>query len=203
MSVKNAKRYPNIKLGFGAHFEGKPHLRAFFHPWFWRDLRYEIKWAWQRAFRGYDDVSVWGMDDYIRKFLIRGLQDLADNHHGVPQLEEWVDKPLEEQDELWTQRLVEISEHFYESCLWEDSDFEKNEFEEEWHNSHDFEFEDLNDGSGCSRMINVPKNGYTKEQVEVLREKWSERDQSIQKYKREQLELGMKKLTKIFDSLWD
>ena len=203
MSVKNAKRYPNIKLGFGAHFAGKPRLRAFFHLWFWRDLWSEIKWAWQRAFRGYDDVSVWGMDDHLRKFLICGLQDLADNHHGVPQLEEWVDKTLEEQDELWTRRLVEISEHFYESCIWEDSDFEKNEFEEEWHNSHDFEFEDLNDGSGCSRMINIPKNGYTKEQVDALREKWLERNQAIQKYKQEQLELGMKKLTEIFGSLWD
>ena len=52
-------------------------------------------------------------------------------------------------------------------------------------------------------MIDIPKNGYTKEQIDILREKWFNREQEIQKYKHEQLNFGMQKLTKIFDSLWD
>lgn len=195
--------YPNIKLGLGAQFPGKPRFRSIFHPFFWRDIRFEIKAAWQRAIRGYDDSAVWGLDEYLKKFLTRALLDLADNHHGVPQLEEWADIPLEEKDKLWTQKLVDLAAHFYESCDWEESEVEKNEFSDEWHESRDIAFEPSPDKKGHYEMVTKPKNGYTQEQIDELEEKYFNREREIEKYKRGQLEKGMAELTAVFDHLWD
>ena len=194
-------RYPNMKFGLGSHFLGKPRFRAIFHPFFWRDVRLEIKWAWQRAIRGYDDSAVWSLNEHLKKYIVKTLLDLADNHHGVPQLEEWVSKTIKEQSELWAGRLAEIAAHFYESCEWEDSEVEKNEFEEEWHNAHEYVFEP--ESNGYSRMVTEPKNGYSHEQVDELGEKWREREREIAKYKKNQLALGLKKLTEIFNHLGD
>lgn len=41
----------------------------------------ELKWAWQRAWRGYDDREVWCIDGSIRDRLIVLLQDYKNSYH--------------------------------------------------------------------------------------------------------------------------
>ena len=194
-------RYPNIKFGFGSHFPAKPRFRATFHPFFWRDVRLELRCAWQRVIHGYDDSATWDLDEHLKKYIVKCLLHLADNHHGVPQLEEWVGKPVEEQSELWAERLSEIAAHFYESCKWEDSEIEKNEFEEEWFNSHEYGFEPV--GNGRSRMVTTPINGYTQEQVDDFKVKFRKSEREIEEYKKAQFALGVDKLMPIFEHLGD
>ena len=74
-----------------------------FHPDFWKsaeklfsnnpffliprkinDWKYEIKWAWQRIFRGYDDTTVWNLHSQISIYLPKILRDLKKIHHGCP-----------------------------------------------------------------------------------------------------------------------
>jgi len=34
-----------------------------------RNIKREIKWAWQRVFRGYDDRIFWEFDSYFHQFI--------------------------------------------------------------------------------------------------------------------------------------
>lgn len=78
-------------------------LKIEFHPEFWKsvnklfsnnlyyliprklnDWRYEIKWAWQRVFRGYDDRITWDLHYYISEYLPKIIRIMKDNVHGHP-----------------------------------------------------------------------------------------------------------------------
>lgn len=52
----------------------------------------EIKWAYQRVVRGWDDSEVWSLDWSISEKMVPMLKELKENHCGTPaQLteEEW------------------------------------------------------------------------------------------------------------------
>ena len=44
----------------------------------------EIKWAWQRVFRGWDDRVVWSIDIYLNKNMPLWLDKLKKTKQGVP-----------------------------------------------------------------------------------------------------------------------
>ena len=44
----------------------------------------EVKWAWQRAFRGYDDRLFWDMSEYLNPIIVDGLKHLRKNAFGYP-----------------------------------------------------------------------------------------------------------------------
>jgi len=71
------KCYPNIKIGLGARFREKPRLSSIFKLGFWSDLWYEFKFSWQRAFRGYDDYSVFDMKMHLPQYMIKLLLHLS------------------------------------------------------------------------------------------------------------------------------
>lgn len=44
----------------------------------------EVRWAWQRVFRGWDDRASWNIDAYLAKHLGEQLTAQADFAHGWP-----------------------------------------------------------------------------------------------------------------------
>ena len=44
----------------------------------------EIKWAWQRVFRGWDDRVVWSIDYYLAENIPMWLKQLKETNSGVP-----------------------------------------------------------------------------------------------------------------------
>lgn len=44
----------------------------------------EVRWHWQRAFRGYADSDVWGFDDYLAEVIEHGVEALRKEAHGWP-----------------------------------------------------------------------------------------------------------------------
>lgn len=48
------------------------------------DLFYEIKWGWQRAFRGWDDTAVWSLDQWLDDRLPNIITVLKENKSGIP-----------------------------------------------------------------------------------------------------------------------
>jgi hypothetical protein len=61
----------------------------FYWPYrFWfNHVRYfhkEIKWFFQRGWRGYADCDVWGLDGYLISWLPKALRHLAKYNHGCP-----------------------------------------------------------------------------------------------------------------------
>lgn len=44
----------------------------------------EVKYAYQRVVRGYDDTLLWDMADYLNKIILPALKDFKKNKHGFP-----------------------------------------------------------------------------------------------------------------------
>jgi hypothetical protein len=47
-------------------------------------MKDRLKWAYQRAVRGYDDRLYWGMDEYLDPIILAGLKNLKENGMGYP-----------------------------------------------------------------------------------------------------------------------
>lgn len=65
-------------------FDYAPH-HFLSHPWIALEHWWlEIKWAWQRVFRGWDDRVVWSIDCYLDEKIPEWLERLKKIKHGVP-----------------------------------------------------------------------------------------------------------------------
>ena len=63
-------------------------------PWHWlyrlplsitRDWPREVKYAWQRVIKGYDDRCYWDLDSYLGPLIVRHLKNFRENNtHGYP-----------------------------------------------------------------------------------------------------------------------
>ena len=215
--IKYSSRYPNVNLGWGSDFPGgkfKINFKLLFHKFWWRDFKWEIKQAWRRATKGYDKSISWSTDDHLTRVMIRALLELAEHSHGVPNFDgfdqnkyaemssEEANKVTEERAKKWQKLLAEIAENLYESLSGEECK-ESNQYEDEYFNSHKIEFQPCQDHPKYSTMVSVPINGYTEDEVEILRKKHRDRDNEIDKYKKEQFRIGMEKMLKVWDCLWD
>ena len=83
-------------------------------PWrypinWWRNIKLffrQLKWAWQRATRGFADCDVWNLDSSILNYLSGTLKHLSENATGWPG-----DKQFPKYED-WTTFLKEMSEKF-------------------------------------------------------------------------------------------
>lgn len=79
----------NYKLFNGKTIFGyMPHHVIFEFPKFLcnriSDLFYEVKWAWQRVFRGWDDTAVWSVDHWLDEIMPDILNTLKLEKYGTP-----------------------------------------------------------------------------------------------------------------------
>jgi hypothetical protein len=133
--------------------------------------------------------------------IIRLLLELAEKSHGYPQLPEWSDKTPDEQAKLWQRYLVHTAGYFYRSL--ENSICNKtvNEYAAEYHRSFSYISKKL--PSGNSRMKFVPTDGFTKAEHQRLFELYGYRNREIEAYREKQLQIGFKRLMKVYHHLWD
>ena len=55
-------------------------------------ILYELKYAWQRAYKGYDDPMVWSIDNGFIQLYLEILKDFKNSHNSRPHKltdEEW------------------------------------------------------------------------------------------------------------------
>jgi len=53
------------------------------------NARNQIRWAWQRVFRGWDDRAIWSLDTWLARTLGAQLQEMARIAHGWPAGPDW------------------------------------------------------------------------------------------------------------------
>ena len=107
------------------------------------DAGRQIKWAWQRVFRGWDDRISWSIDYYLDENLPLWLERLKKYNHGVPgslfKEEDYLpDDPygatkpgvFEERAEEWGVILQKIADGFRTHRKLNDFEFEYNS--KEW-----------------------------------------------------------------------
>jgi hypothetical protein len=87
---------------------------ALLHPWiiaeYWIE---EIKYAWQRVFRGWDDRVVWSIDWYLANTIPKWLQMLKEKKHGVPGMmfekTDYIGEDYEIPEEIFNKRNEEYN----------------------------------------------------------------------------------------------
>lgn len=80
---KNLRNFLNDKFPSG--IAGYGALYALTHPWVIVDNWISnVKWAWQRVFRGWDDRAVWGVHTYLSKLIVEVITALKTKKQGIP-----------------------------------------------------------------------------------------------------------------------
>lgn len=144
---------------------------------FFRNIRY----AYQRATKGYCERDVWNLDYFYLKLFYSTLRELADTTHGYP--------AEFEDPELWSAMLREIAEHFNNAN--EDTvDFPLAKETDELHEKM-LEFDIFSDK--------------TKEdpRYQELREAWFDKVKELANFRVLEKNIGFELLKKYFFDLWD
>ena len=158
---------------------------------FAKQLKREIKWAWQRVKRGYDDQIFWSFDHYLDQIIIKDLQWMLVNRNGSPVLEGWTEDDCHEK---WTEALKEMLHYFMQST--------------EQHCSETNEYADIVDFD--SYFVPIKGGKYstmrykdTTTEAEELREKHHQRSNEIDAYRAVNHKKAMEMLSKYYRYLWD
>lgn len=158
-----------------------------FHPInYIRDLFYPIKYAWQRCYRGYADMDLFNMDQYLIELLPKMLDDLADCAHGHPCSSSFGFSSHQE----WKDYLKSISTHFKNAN--EDTCPEKNEYEQM------FSYADVTETKHPDGTISIVSNA-----PEELRKNYWNRTVEINQYRERELSKALEMLSPAFFALWD
>ncbi len=73
------------QIGFKSEWKAYDKKYLLTHPWIiLQDPRQEIKWAWQRVWRGWDNVAVWSIDLYLAQLIPELIKQLNELERGVP-----------------------------------------------------------------------------------------------------------------------
>lgn len=124
-SKKNFRNWINNKFPNG--YAGYNIYHLLLHPTIvfshWKN---EIKWAWERITKGYDERALWSIDYYIADLIVKLLIEFKNHHHGVPS-DMFDGMPYEDEqhythskenwkiaDEKWCNILQEIIDGFEE-----------------------------------------------------------------------------------------
>lgn len=85
-----------------------------------RDFKNEIKWAWQRVYRGWDDRAIWSIQEHIAKQIVDMIEVYKEQINSHPNM-------LTEDE--WFQILLDIQAGFKASLDKLDSSLTPNQIE--------------------------------------------------------------------------
>ena len=79
-------------------------------------IKSNLKWAWQRMCRGWDDRAVWSIDVYLANIIPQMVQQLKEVTHGTPgsmfEAEDWDPKA-----NAWKEGKMEIAMAKWDAIL--------------------------------------------------------------------------------------
>jgi hypothetical protein len=150
-----------------------------------------IKYAYQRATKGFSDLDCWDLSHFYLDVLSGSLKHFTKNLTGCPT--DFYD-PSKPGDEGWKWRvmLLNVAEHFDEAhedrCSW------KNPYEDEYLEDFHMNFEKTPDGY---YKLNEEKAD------EELYEKYSDFEKRKTAWRNSELKIGLDMLKEVFWNLWD
>jgi hypothetical protein len=98
----------NVFLGYAPHY-------SLTHPWKSAELGIDqIRYAWQRVFKGYDERVVWGIDYYLTENIPIWLKELKKNNIGVSMQyfdsNDWNEEKSDFNDDAMEKALIKQNE---------------------------------------------------------------------------------------------
>jgi hypothetical protein len=81
LAKKNFRNWFDKHFDF-CHFPYRPSY-LITHPWVWIDNAWdEVRYAWQRVFRGWDDTVCWSIDGYLADMIPQWMRRMQKVAHG-------------------------------------------------------------------------------------------------------------------------
>lgn len=155
------------------------HIRVFFSNI--KQVFINIKYAFQRATRGYCDCDTWDLDAFYTDLFIESLKHFIEYSDCYPDefgsFENW-------QAEI--NKMIDLFEHSREDAF-------KNEFEDAWRET----FKSNGDLDECLEKINHPNN-----EQEELRKKFFAKEKENYEQAEKNKNEAMDMLKKYFYNLW-
>lgn len=164
-----------------------------------RDTFYKIKWAFQRAKRGYSDCDVWGFCDWFLEVVPDMLDKLAEEHHGTPI--SYLDDRFADPDDVgraltseeWKEILTKMAKDFRNAS----------ELETEFTNEYEDEYLEQ-----FAKAYSEKPADFRIESLKVLAQSplgqnYSKEEKAICKRRGESLVNAMDAFKKYFWDLWD
>jgi hypothetical protein len=119
-------------------------ILSFFESCYWF-LRYgiknrvcdgwrEVKWGFQRMFRGYDDTAYWSLHSYITDIALPVLEWMKKNGHTISIVEGHVTDTFAEKEKAWYDTLDKMIKSFQ---LLKDDDIDCEVHNREWYHEKD------------------------------------------------------------------
>jgi len=170
------------------------------HQLFYRlcDYRHEIKYKWQRGFRGYSTRDAWSIDSWFEEIMPRILAELKNNLHGCPaeftigedgkKIQD-VEKGCEEWKAILDRMIFCFKEMNEESCSL------KNEFAKEYHKQ---KF-----GNDFLEKLSINEPMALNEADPELEQKYKQKQKEIYEYREKMKNEGFDILKTHFWNLWD
>ena len=153
-----------------------------------------FKWAFQRTVRGYADIDMWGMSDFLSEVIPNMLDQMANEAHGYPCM------LGNEDDESavrirniseWQAYLREMARHFRNTS--ESQVIQFNEFEEEYFNSCVYDSHTKSNGAVSTRVTCSDE----------IFKKYCEREKEIFEWQEKERDIAFDMLKPVWFTLWD
>lgn len=160
------------------------------HPWKWvAHLFRNIKYAWQRATKGYCLTDAWNMDDYLLHLIPNLLRELINDPAGA-----YPGSPPFDSREKWTSWLWEMVERF------EKLQVDWSEKYNEWDSEYDrllalHRFKEFVDDGIRIRYDDS-------EELEEVRKKWLARIKELREKQEMETRDVFAELAKYYYALW-
>jgi hypothetical protein len=85
----------------------------FSHPWLLVDAGWtEVRYAWQRVFRGWDDRVWWDINGHISHYMPQWIETLRKNTCGHPVTSEFDGMSVDDAHDKWCKILKEMEDGF-------------------------------------------------------------------------------------------
>lgn len=162
------------------------------HPWKWiKEAVYNIRAAWQRATRGWDDMDAGDMDNWFLHTIPPMLRYLAENGHSYPGIEPFSG---EEGAQRWKDWLLETAGLLDTGT-------------EDWQDKHNEYYEEyMAHLMDSSKLPVKDENGYhfhTPRELTELDKKYLARSKELMEQGEENVQMGLKGMSEWLYSLWD
>lgn len=156
-----------------------------------------IKYAYQRATKGYCTYDIWDIDTFHTNLIIDALTQFKKDTNGYPFVLE--SNELDENgEEKWNAILDEMIAHF---ANYRDTDIiDNNEYADDYFKRIDNATETgINEKWLHFMRVNEDK---LSNEDHAMREQYRNKMKELAEYRKNELELGMQLLTKWYDNLW-
>lgn len=142
----------------------------------------EIKYAWQRATRGFDDLALWNYHSWFARISCEIFKELSKNHCG---------HPFDLTEEEWAVTLERLS--FLFSEIDEDTCSVRNEYEKDFYEILLQEY-DKNREKTWARISETP---------DEVKENYYKRENEIFEYRNKCKDEALDLIKEYFWNLWD